>query len=97
MVIAFDKARAEETPFPPPDMSSPKSSFANLSFIISISTTNHKEVHVKSRVKKHILPKVVYLYFRDHVKVFPIVKDTFEQNRKNNFLKVGSKSPFRAY
>lgn len=37
LVMAFDRARAEETPFPPPDMSSPSSSFANLSFIISMS------------------------------------------------------------
>lgn len=36
-VNAFDKAKAEETPFPPPDISSPNNSFANLSFICSIS------------------------------------------------------------
>jgi len=36
-VKAFDSAKAEETPFPPPDMSSPNSSLANLSFICSIS------------------------------------------------------------
>lgn len=36
-VMAFDNAKAEETPFPPPDMSSPRSSLANLSFINSTS------------------------------------------------------------
>lgn len=36
-VMAFDKARADETPFPPPDMSSPNSSLENLSFNISSS------------------------------------------------------------
>jgi hypothetical protein len=36
-VMAFDNAKADETPFPPPDISSPKSNFANLSFINSIS------------------------------------------------------------
>lgn len=35
--MAFDKANAEVTPSPPPDMSSPSSSFANLSFITSMS------------------------------------------------------------
>lgn len=35
--MAFDKANAEETPFPAPDMSSPRSSLANLSFIKSDS------------------------------------------------------------
>jgi hypothetical protein len=39
-VIAFDNAKAEETPFPPPDISSPRSSLANLSFICSISESN---------------------------------------------------------
>jgi len=36
-VKAFDSAKADETPFPPPDMSSPNSSLANLSLICSIS------------------------------------------------------------
>lgn len=36
-VIAFDRAKADETPFPPPDISSPRSNFANFSFINSIS------------------------------------------------------------
>lgn len=36
-VIAFDKAKADETPFPPPDMSSPRSNFENFSFNSSIS------------------------------------------------------------
>ncbi|CAI0423146.1 unnamed protein product [Linum tenue] len=38
-VMAFDNASAEETPFPPPDISSPRSNFANFSFICSISAT----------------------------------------------------------
>lgn len=37
--MAFDKANAGVTPSPPPDMSSPSSSFANLSFIASMSET----------------------------------------------------------
>lgn len=41
-VIAFDRAKAEETPFPPPDISSPKSNLANLSFISSTSAYDHK-------------------------------------------------------
>lgn len=43
-VIAFDRAKADETPFPLPDISSPRSSFANLSFISSVS---------ESRIKRH--------------------------------------------
>ena len=35
--MAFDKANAEETPFPAPDISSPKSSLPNLSLIKSVS------------------------------------------------------------
>jgi len=35
--MALERARAEDTPFPPPDISSPRSNLANLSFIISIS------------------------------------------------------------
>ena len=37
LVIALEIANAVHTPLPPPDMSSPSSSFANLSFIISTS------------------------------------------------------------
>lgn len=35
LVIAFEIAKAVLTPFPDPDISSPSSNFANLSFIIS--------------------------------------------------------------
>jgi hypothetical protein len=35
LVIAFEIAIAVLTPFPEPDISSPSSNFANLSFIIS--------------------------------------------------------------
>lgn len=38
--MAFDNAKADETPFPPPDISSPNSNLANLSFISSISESN---------------------------------------------------------
>lgn len=38
--MAFDNANADETPFPPPDISSPRSNFANLSFIIAMSAKN---------------------------------------------------------
>lgn len=39
--MAFESATAEQTPFPPPDMSSPSKSFENFSFIISISARMH--------------------------------------------------------
>ncbi|WZZ31049.1 hypothetical protein YC2023_014450 [Brassica napus] len=46
--MAFDKANAEDTPSLPPDMSSPSSSLANLSFITSISETNKcKELNIE--------------------------------------------------
>jgi len=38
--MAFDIAKAVQTPFPDPDMSSPSNNFANLSFIMSISKQN---------------------------------------------------------
>jgi hypothetical protein len=38
-VIALEMANAVQTPLAPPDMSSPSSSFANLSFINSTSAT----------------------------------------------------------
>lgn len=38
--MALDMARAVQTPFPPPDISSPKRSLANLSFIISNSASD---------------------------------------------------------
>ena len=40
LVMALEIASAEHTPFPPPDMSSPRRSLENLSFIISISETH---------------------------------------------------------
>jgi hypothetical protein len=40
LVMAFDIAKAVQTPFPDPDMSSPSNNFANLSFIMSISKQN---------------------------------------------------------
>lgn len=42
--MAFDRAKAEETPFPAPDMSSPKSNLANLSFIKSVSEIKAQKV-----------------------------------------------------
>uniref|UniRef100_A0A2P2MY03 Uncharacterized protein n=1 Tax=Rhizophora mucronata TaxID=61149 RepID=A0A2P2MY03_RHIMU len=36
-VMAFEIAKAVQTPFPDPDMSSPSNNFPNRSFIISIS------------------------------------------------------------
>lgn len=41
--MAFDKANAEVTPSLPPDMSSPSSSFANLSFITLMSETHNNQ------------------------------------------------------
>ena len=51
-VIAFDNAKADETPFPPPDISSPKSNLANRSFICSISDQiqEHKKFKPSSRM-----------------------------------------------
>ena len=40
LVTALERASAEGTPFPDPDMSSPSSSLANFSFIRSISARN---------------------------------------------------------
>jgi hypothetical protein len=40
LVTALERASAEGTPFPDPDMSSPSSSLANFSFIRSISACN---------------------------------------------------------
>jgi hypothetical protein len=40
--MALDIANAVETPFPEPDISSPSNNFENLSFIISISSTNNQ-------------------------------------------------------
>jgi hypothetical protein len=51
--MAFEMARAVHTPFPPPDMSSPRRSFANLSFIISTSVEKH-ENQLKNPCKKII-------------------------------------------
>jgi hypothetical protein len=41
--MALDIANAVETPFPEPDISSPSNNFENLSFIMSISSTNNKK------------------------------------------------------
>lgn len=43
LVSALDKASAEETPFPLPDMSSPRSSLENLSFTMSVSRPKKME------------------------------------------------------
>lgn len=45
--MELDKAKADDTPFPPPDISSPKSSFANLSFIKSTSESGDYKVIIK--------------------------------------------------
>jgi hypothetical protein len=42
-VIALEMANAVQTPLAPPDMSSPSSSFANLSFINSTSATINRQ------------------------------------------------------
>lgn len=62
LVMAFERARAEETPIPPPDMSSPRSSFANLSFINSISDKrHHKDCDLM------ISKVVLFRYFFEHI------------------------------
>lgn len=52
--MAFEIVTAVQTPFPPPDMSSPNRSFANLSFIISSSPNNFNKI-------KLILWKIVFI------------------------------------
>ena len=48
-VMALERARAEETPLPVPDMSSPSSSLANFSFIRSKSAPGSSTGSVSSR------------------------------------------------
>ena len=43
LVMALERARAEDTPLPVPDMSSPSSSLENFSFTISASTTHQRK------------------------------------------------------
>ncbi|URD98880.1 hypothetical protein MUK42_34900 [Musa troglodytarum] len=62
LVMALERARAEETPIPPPDMSSPRSSFANLSFINSISDKRHHK-DCDLMVSKVVL----FTYFFEHI------------------------------
>lgn len=51
-VIALEIAIAVQTPLPEPDMSSPSNTFANLSFIISVSILFHKAEKRKIKLKK---------------------------------------------
>jgi hypothetical protein len=48
--MAFEMASAVQTPLPPPDMSSPSRSLANLSFIIS---TSMKMLMKKSKISEN--------------------------------------------
>ena len=48
--MALEMASAVPTPLPLPDMSSPSSSFENLSFIISISAKFRRTVGPESRL-----------------------------------------------
>lgn len=50
--MALDIAKAEQTPLPDPDISSPSSNFENLSFIISISIQIQKKEEPKERLSK---------------------------------------------
>ena len=52
LVIAFEIASAVQTPFPPPDISSPSNNFANLSFINSTSVVDIKNSQTKNEWKK---------------------------------------------
>lgn len=55
LVIAFEIAKAVQTPFPPPDMSSPSRSLANLSFIISTSAVHdNKNCRSRTRVETRV-------------------------------------------
>nr|GMC88397.1 GBF-interacting protein like [Ipomoea batatas] len=46
LVMAFETASAADTPFPPPDISSPRSSFENVSLSIPISAMNPKTTEI---------------------------------------------------
>lgn len=53
--MEFEMVTAVQTPFPPPDMSSPNRSFENLSFIISSSEKhpqNQPNYHQFLRIRK---------------------------------------------
>ena len=70
--MALETASAVETPFPPPDRSSPRRSFANRSFIISTSvqdTKKKQKQQVKSRGMKHITNIVVVKFSYKHTNV----------------------------
>lgn len=58
LVMAFEMARAVETPFPDPDMSSPSKSLPNLSFIMSISVQTSR-IKVKSQIRLLLKKKLV--------------------------------------
>ena len=53
-VMALDMARALETPFPPPDKSSPRSSFAKRFFIISISAILSESLMRPRYIRWHV-------------------------------------------
>lgn len=50
--MALDKAKADETPFPPPDISSPRSNFENLSFICSSAVIINNNINFNFQSKK---------------------------------------------
>ena len=49
-VMALERARAEDTPLPVPDMSSPSSSLENFSFTISASATHQRKSCFSSKI-----------------------------------------------
>jgi hypothetical protein len=63
-VMALEMAKAVQTPLAPPDMSSPSSSFANLSFINStsaVTTVDKKTLY--STLLQVIATKDLYIFF----------------------------------
>jgi hypothetical protein len=63
-VMALEMAKAVQTPLAPPDMSSPSSSFANLSFINStsaVTTVDKKTLY--STLLQVIATKALYIFF----------------------------------
>ena len=53
--MALDNARAEETPFPPPDISSPNSNLAN--FAIINSNSEPKKTKTKTNILQELIKK----------------------------------------
>jgi hypothetical protein len=72
-VMALEMAKAVQTPLAPPDMSSPSSSFANLSFINSTSaiTDGTKKNSQHLVMQQALLKKETFLPVQSHIDTSP--------------------------